>query len=117
MREVLGPSMALDVALMGMGPDGHTASLFPGSPLVAERKRFVAAAEAPEGLEPRMTLTPRALDAARLKIVLVTGADKAEPARRALEGRTDVKETPARLLRGSTWLLDPPAAAKLARFS
>ena len=80
----------LDLALLGVGADGHTASLFPGSPALDEAGRAAVAAEA--GLEPfvpRVTLTIPFLSAARLVLFLVTGSDKAEVAERAFDAVAD----------------------------
>jgi 6-phosphogluconolactonase len=101
----------LDMKLLGLGPDAHVASLFPGSPQLAERERRVTSG--PAGLEPfvdRVTMTlPMVLSARRL-VFLVTGADKAEAVRRAF--RDDVSEdAPGSLLR----LGDRPIAAYLDR--
>jgi len=103
----------LDILLLGMGPDGHTASLFPGSPALEERERRVVVAEASVAPRQRLTLTPPALAAARRVLVLVSGADKAEAAARALQGPPDVRGTPAQLLRSALWMLDPAAGAQL----
>ena len=79
-----GRPIAFDVALLGLGEDGHTASLFPGDPAVAERDRLVARVERPD--HARLTLTPPALAAARVALFLVAGARKREPLRRWLAG-------------------------------
>ncbi|MBX6364224.1 MAG: 6-phosphogluconolactonase [Gemmatimonadetes bacterium] len=67
-----------DLAVLGVGADGHTASLFPGSPVLAERARWAVAVEAPSGVEPRerVTVTLPVLDGAREVHVLATGAEK-----------------------------------------
>src|SRR5690606_33503881 len=92
-------AVAFDVLLMGIGDDGHTASLFPGHGTVAIGDRLVAAVGAPEGLEPRMTLTVPVLHEARLALVLVPGGSKREPVRRArVPGSAD--EVPARAIGG-----------------
>jgi len=116
-EEELG-DLRLDLALMGIGPDGHTASLFPNAPALDERERRVVAAE--PGLEPfveRVTLTLPALRASRLVLFLVTGDGKADAARRAFAEEPS-KETPASLLRsedGATVaILDRAAARDLA---
>ncbi len=68
----------LDVQLLGLGVEGHTASLFPGSPALEEKKRWVAAVEAPAKPPQRLTLTPVVLNQARNTFFLVCGADKRE---------------------------------------
>jgi 6-phosphogluconolactonase len=105
----------LDLALNGVGADGHTASLFPEAPALAERERRAVAAEA--GLEPyvpRVTLTPGVFADTRLLVYLVVGEEKAEAARRAFADPPSA-ETPASLVRGarSIVLLDPAAASLL----
>jgi 6-phosphogluconolactonase len=105
-----------DLVLLGLGEDGHVASLFPGSPLLSAGARRVAVVEAaPKPPARRLTLTPRALAEAREgAVVIAIGAAKAGAARAAL-GVPDgpVDECPARLLRGAAWLLDAAAAAGL----
>ena len=89
----------LDLLLLGLGPDAHVASLFPGSPQLAERDRRVTFG--PAGLEPfvdRITLTLPALLSARQIVFLVSGADKADAVARAFRGEI-APEVPASLLR------------------
>lgn len=104
---------ALDVLLLGMGADGHTASLFPGSPAVAERQRKVAVARAPHPPYLRLTITPPVIEAARDVGVLVRGASKASMVARALEASANCDEVPACLAGRGTWILDAAAAASL----
>jgi 6-phosphogluconolactonase len=108
----------LDLALLGLGADGHTASLFPNAPSLDERRRRAVAAE--PGLEPhvpRVTMTIPVLEAASLVLFLVTGADKAEAVKRAFAGPPE-RVTPASLVRSSEGrtvaLLDAAASASLA---
>ena len=108
-------AVTLDLALNGIGPDGHTASLFPHAPGLAETVRRAVAAE--PGLEPfvpRVTLTPSVFARTSRLVYLVTGEGKAEAARRAFSEPPD-PATPASLVRGrqTIALLDPAAASLL----
>ena len=112
-RELDGVS--LDLALNGIGADGHTASLFPAAPALDERERRAVAAEA--GLEPfveRVTMTPPVFAATRLLVYLVTGESKAEAVRRAFAEEPS-PEIPASLIRGveTIAILDDAAASQL----
>lgn len=107
----------LDLVLLGLGSDGHTASLFPNAPSLAERERLAVAAE--PGLEPwveRVTLTIPALAAARHVVFLAVGADKAAAAAAAFGG-SPTTATPASLVRSAggrtTAILDAAAATGL----
>lgn len=120
LRETLGNHPRLDLALMGLGPDVHTASLFPGKPAVHENQRLVVGV--PEaGMDPqvpRVTLTLPVFNAAREVVFLVSGADKAAAVRRAF-GTPPSDDAPASLVRpgaGTLMLvLDEAAAAELDR--
>ncbi len=109
---VLPPS--IDVLVLGIGEDGHTASLFPGAAALAERGRRVLPVVGPKPPPHRLTVTPPVVEAARNIVVLAAGAGKAEPVQRALEGAWGPLQTPAQLAREGLWILDPGAATKLA---
>jgi len=100
---------SLDLVWLGMGRDGHTASLFPGAWALRER-RWVVATPAPGPHPKRLTLTLPIINAARAVLVVVTGVDKA-PALRAI--RSGDRQLPAARLRarGTLWLVDADAAA------
>jgi 6-phosphogluconolactonase len=107
--------VTLDLALNGIGPDGHTASLFPGAPALDETERRAVAAEPGlEPLVPRVTLTPPVFATCRLLVYLVTGDAKADAVRRAFAGEPSA-ETPASVIRGreTIALLDAAAASQL----
>lgn len=107
----------LDLILLGMGEDGHTASLFPGTPAVGETHHRVVANYAEKsttGKSWRITLTAPFINRAEQVIILVTGANKAETLKRVLEDPPDPKRFPVQLispLSGRlTWLIDAAAA-------
>ena len=109
-----GPG-ALDLVLLGVGPDAHICSLFPGDDALGERERLVVGVETP-GMAPlvaRITLTLPVVNAARQIVFLVTGEDKAEAVERVFAGRPD-PHAPGSLVEGDVVaLLDPPAAVRL----
>lgn len=88
---------ALDVVLLGIGDDGHTASLFPGEPEVSEETRWVVPVPARAGREPRISLTRPVIQAAHTVVLLAQGASK-QTAFRAMRAGGDLSETPSRLV-------------------
>lgn len=107
----------LDLLLLGLGPDGHVASLFPNSPGLAETERLVIHAEAKlDPLVERVTLTPPPLRSARRIIFLVTGEQKAEAVAAVLSGPPD-PAVPGSLIRAESGetlaILDEKAASRL----
>lgn len=110
--EALLPA-ALDLLVLGMGEDGHTASLFPHQPAVNEERRRVLGVHGPADPPWRMTITPPVIRAARVTLMLVAGAAKAASVARARGDVYDPMSCPAQLARDGVWILDEPAAAQL----
>lgn len=107
---------ALDLVLLGLGDDGHTASLFPGSPQLLEAEKWVTATPV-ASLEPhvrRLTLTLPAINSARRVWFLASGAGKAERLNQVLNGARDVQNLPAQGVAPRNgelkWFLDEAAA-------
>ena len=115
-REHLGAAPRWDLVLLGLGPDAHCASLFPGKPEVEERSRLVAGVEL-AGMEPqvpRITLTLPAFASARRIVFMITGKDKAKAVARAFGDPPDASSPAAhvRPTAGELLVLLDPAAAK-----
>ena len=105
---------SFDLVLLGLGADGHTASLFPGSPSLQERRRWVVAPWVERLQAQRFTLTLPALDAALAVAFLVAGAEKAERVAEAQQPRGESPAARVRPVSGALlWLLDEAAAARL----
>nr|WP_320133916.1 6-phosphogluconolactonase [uncultured Holophaga sp.] len=115
LRRVFAPEAQprFDLVLLGMGPDGHTASLFPGCSALEETRRWVVATEVP-GKGRRLTLTYPVLNAARAVVFLVAGAEKREALRSVLGGSAG-ESLPAARVRPERlwWMLDRESAALL----
>ena len=107
-----------DLVLLGLGDDGHCASLFPGSPLIFEKRRMVATVELEAPQRRRVTLTPAALNNAARIMFIVAGEKKAEAVKNVLEGPNDPSRFPAQIIAPTdgavTWLLDRSAASLLS---
>jgi 6-phosphogluconolactonase len=99
-----------DVMLLGLGDDGHTASLIPGQPVLEERARWVAPVMHGRD-EQRITLTYPALESSRTIAFLVTGADKAPTVARVRSGDTALPAARIRPHGETIWFLDSAAAA------
>jgi len=112
-----GEMPQFDVVHRGMGPDAHSASLFPGDPLIDDRDGIAAATFAPQFKQWRVTLLPGALLAAKHTVFLVAGEDKAQAVRAVFKEPYDPMKYPAQITtrqgQGVAWFLDDKAAALL----
>ncbi|MCU1595433.1 MAG: pgl, partial [Frankiales bacterium] len=106
---------SLDVLILGMGPEGHTASIFPFSPAAADDRAAVAVHDCPKPPPTRISLGFRTIQSARAVWVLATGAEKAAALARAYAGASQ-DEIPVAGARGTEqtlWILDAAAASQL----
>ncbi len=103
----------IDLVVLGIGSDGHTASLFPNDRAVEEQERRVVPVAGPRPPHRRLTVTPPVLESARQLIVLAAGCEKAEAVHRALYGEYNPGSCPAQLARRGVWILDEAASAEL----
>lgn len=122
MQRVFGTSgiPSFDLIQLGMGPEAHTASLFPHQPALHEQTRLVIPVSGvPKPPPDRLTFTPPLLNAAMHVLFLVTGEEKADALQAVLEGAYRPDEYPAQIVRPAkgevTWMLDSAAASKLRR--
>jgi 6-phosphogluconolactonase len=108
---------ALDVAVMGIGDDGHTASLFPGEPTLRVTDRLVASVPAAPGREARMTITRPVIEHAQELLYIVVGQEKRNALDRVFAEQGDLEHTPARIVRGCRgrvqWVVDDDLFGKL----
>jgi 6-phosphogluconolactonase len=113
----VGQLPKFDLIFLGMGPDGHTASLFPGTKALQEENRLVVSNWVGKFYTERITMTAPLLNNAKCVVFLVSGQDKALPLKAVLEGRYEPQQLPAQLVRPEsgklTWLLDSAAASLL----
>ncbi len=110
---------SFDLVLLGMGADGHTASLFPHTEALDESSRWVVANSVPQLTTHRLTMTAALMNRARKVVFLVTGATKAPALAGVLEGPADPHRLPSQLIQPRTgqldWLLDRAAAGRLRK--
>lgn len=111
------PFPRFDLVFLGLGDDGHTASLFPASPALREHTRLVVPTSSPLGISRRLTMTMPLLNAAETIVFLVTGASKAPVLRRVMEDRESAAPLPASQIRPANgrliWYVDRTAASAL----
>jgi 6-phosphogluconolactonase len=112
----LGDPPVFDLVFLGMGPDGHTASLFPGTIAKLDERRLAVANFVPKFERYRITLTPRVINAARDVTITAAGAEKADALAAVLAGPRDPERFPVELIAPVSgelhWLVDAAAAAK-----
>ena len=118
-RFFAGAAPRFDLVLLGLGDDGHTASLFPDSPVLEERQRWVSATLRAGEEIGRVTLTPHLINQAELVVFLVAGDDKAMVLREVLEDHPDPRSRPALMIMPEQgelrWLVDKSSARLLRR--
>ncbi|MBD0372127.1 MAG: 6-phosphogluconolactonase [Pyrinomonadaceae bacterium] len=117
LQEKLGNPPRFDLILLGMGEDGHTASLFPNSPALHDTEHLVAAPYVEKLKAHRLTMTLVTINAARNVTFLATGEAKAATLRAVLEGEKDARRYPSQLVEPTggelIWLVDEAAASRL----
>jgi 6-phosphogluconolactonase len=120
LRDFFGyQSPRFDLILLGLGEDGHTASLFPNTPVLEEEERWVAEVYVAEQKMHRVTLTAPLINRAAAVAFLVAGAGKSQVLQKVLEGPSDPKRLPAQLIRPKNgqlmWLADEESASLINR--
>jgi 6-phosphogluconolactonase len=117
LKAFFGGPPSFDLILLGIGEDGHTASLFPQSPALEVRNRFVVENPVKKLRTIRLTLTIPAINSARKVVFLVAGEGKAEALKEILQGAADPHDYPTKLVRPSNrpdWFVDRAAASFLS---
>ena len=105
------PTAPLDIVLLGCGPDGHTASIFPNTKSIANDK-VVAIDDSPKEPKERISMTLSFLNQCKIKVFIVTGAEKAEIVHKILVEKDT--SLPAAMITDALWLLDRDAASKIS---
>lgn len=111
-----GPPPQFDFILLGMGSDGHTASLFPFTSALNVRKKWVAALDVPQLNQKRFTLTALTINAAACVLFLITGPGKARVLREVMQGPSEPKRLPSQMIKPSGelwWYVDRAATSQL----
>jgi len=112
-----GEPPSFDLILLGLGPDGHTASLFPHTEAVVERQRWISRNDVPKLNASRITMTAPILNRGKFILFLVAGADKAEALHAVLDGPKDPERLPAQLIQPTggilIWMTDEAAISRL----
>lgn len=107
----------LDIVLLGIGEDGHTASLFPGDKALKDKKSLFVATHSPSGVKDRVTMTASLIENAQRVLFLVTGGTKADILKKVLEEDVSLEDIPASVFKKAkgqvTWFVDSAAADKL----
>ena len=104
---------SVDVLLLGLGEDGHVASIFPGDPVATEFEKLVVPVTVPKYSSHRLTITPKVINRARTVFLLALGAEKGKILSKAISRKTSVRELPVKLALGAIWLLDRAAAQEI----
>lgn len=118
LREFFGGNLpSLDLVMLGIGEDGHTASLFPNTPALDVTDRWVVENPVEKLDTVRLTLTKPVINAARAVVFAVAGEGKAEALREILEGEVDPHDYPAKFVQpagGAVWMVDRSASVRLS---
>ncbi len=112
------PTPSLDIVLLGLGGDSHTASLFPHTAALSERDRLIVSNYVPQLDSWRLTMTPRLINAARCIVFIAAGLDKAPAVEAVISGKPNEQQHPAQLICPTDgelhWFVDQAAASRLA---